>query len=183
MRWTIRHELLARAKRCGCLADTHQEPADKRIKRRGEKTFGAETSRPCEPLQLSQVVAVSPTRATAVRHSHKHMNSVGGNEATALSQRGTKRPRLSTEGTVFFSSFLFFFSFSFLSVQHWMILSAHLGIEVGAALDLKEGAREQQQGTELKDSVKERTRTAAATVTNRWSRRPSGRWGETGQEN
>lgn len=60
-----------------------------------------------------------------------------------------------------------------------MILPA-LGKEVGAAQGLKEGAREQQQGTEFKDSVEERTRTAAATVTNRLeptAKRPVGRDG------
>lgn len=61
-----------------------------------------------------------------------------------------------------------------------MILPARLGKEAGAAQGLKEGAREQQQGTEFKDSVEERTRTAAATVTNRLeptAKRPVGRDG------
>lgn len=61
-----------------------------------------------------------------------------------------------------------------------MILPAHLGREVGAAQGLKEGAIEQQQGTEFQDSVEERTRTAAATVTNRLeptAKRPVGRDG------
>lgn len=95
----MRHEPLAAVRRCECLRDTDQEPADKRIKRRGEKAFGAETNEPCEPLQLSQVVAVPPTRAASVQQSHKRMNSLGGNEAIAGSQKGSKRPWLSAEAT------------------------------------------------------------------------------------
>lgn len=92
-----------------------------------------------------------------------------------LATRKAKLPWLSAVTTwfLFLSVFL-----SFLS----MILPARLGKEVVAALGLKGSATERQQGTEFKDSV-QRTRTAAATVTNRWSRQPSGRWAETGQGN